>query len=167
VARIAESAAARREAAGHAADAPLAPALRTLSPSDFGFHNAIRRVDGKLIFVDFEYFGWDDPAKTISDFLLHPAMALSPAQGEEFVALCLDAFNDDDLPARLRAFYPLFGLKWTAILLNEFLPGGWSRRLFSGVDAAEERAYLRGQLDKAERYLEAAIGADDEFPYAA
>src|SRR5207248_1561644 len=45
---------------------------RTLSPSDFGFHNALRRPNGQLAFLDLEYFGWDDPAKTICDFLLHP-----------------------------------------------------------------------------------------------
>ena len=37
----------------------LAVDHRTLSPSDFGFHNALRRSDGRLAFLDFEYFGWD------------------------------------------------------------------------------------------------------------
>ena len=37
---------------------------RTLSPSDFGFHNALRTPAGTMVFLDFEYFGWDDPAKT-------------------------------------------------------------------------------------------------------
>jgi hypothetical protein len=26
---------------------------RTLSPSDYGFHNALRRPDGTLVFLDF------------------------------------------------------------------------------------------------------------------
>ena len=46
--------------------------LRVLSPSDFGFHNALRRPDGTIVFVDFEYFGWDDPAKMMADAMLHP-----------------------------------------------------------------------------------------------
>ena len=41
---------------------------RCLSPSDFGFHNALRQSDGRLRFLDFEYAGWDDPAKTIIGF---------------------------------------------------------------------------------------------------
>ena len=49
---------------------------RCLSPSDFGFHNAICDVNGVYHFVDFEYFGWDDPAKMICDFILHPGMDL-------------------------------------------------------------------------------------------
>ena len=61
-----------------AAKAPVEAELpveqRTLSPSDFGFHNALRRPDGRVVFLDLEYFGWDDPAKMISDFLLHPAL---------------------------------------------------------------------------------------------
>ena len=39
----------------------LAADLRALSPSDFGIHNALRRRGGHLVFLDFEYLGWDDP----------------------------------------------------------------------------------------------------------
>ncbi len=46
----------------------LSEADRTLSPSDFGFHNALRRPDGTLCFLDFEYFGWDDPVKLVVGF---------------------------------------------------------------------------------------------------
>ena len=52
----------------------LAPQHRCLSPSDFGFHNALLRgrpgVPGARdwVFLDFEYFGWDDPAKTVPIF---------------------------------------------------------------------------------------------------
>ena len=53
------------------------PSRRTLSPSDFGFHNARRRADHSLIFFDFEYFGWDDPVKPVCDFVLHPGMTMS------------------------------------------------------------------------------------------
>ena len=44
-------------------------AERTLSPSDFGFHNALKRSDGRIVFLDFEYFGWDDPAKMTAEEL--------------------------------------------------------------------------------------------------
>ncbi len=104
-------------------DMPLPRASRTLSPSDFGFHNAIRRPDGTLAFVDFEYFGWDDPAKTIVDFLLHPGMAVPEAMKAQFARRMLAAFADvPALAARSRIVYPLFGLKWCSIMLNDFLP---------------------------------------------
>jgi len=103
--------------------APVAAESRTLSPSDFGFHNAIRRTDGTLAFVDFEYFGWDDPAKTIADFLLHPGMALDDGSKRRFAASACRAFSDvPALPARVQMAYALFGLKWVLILLNDFLP---------------------------------------------
>ena len=40
----------------------------SLSPSDFGFHNMLVDRGGSLRFVDFEYAGWDDPAKMVADF---------------------------------------------------------------------------------------------------
>ena len=76
-----------------------------------------------LDFVDFEYFGWDDPAKTIVDFLLHPGMQLDDALKRRFAAGVCAAFAElPALPARTRIVYPLFGLKWGLILLNDFLP---------------------------------------------
>ncbi|MBM4442377.1 MAG: aminoglycoside phosphotransferase family protein [Candidatus Rokubacteria bacterium] len=151
--------------AGRAAHEPLAPALRTLSPSDFGFHNALRRPDGGLTFVDFEYFGWDDPAKMVSDFLLHPGMALTDAARATFAARIAGAFADDvDLPDRIEATYPLYGLKWCVILLNEFLGADLSRRQFAGgaSDPAEVRAT---QLAKACRMLEKVSEDHERFPY--
>lgn len=105
-------------------DDEIEKATRTLSPSDFGFHNAIRRPDGSLAFVDFEYFGWDDPAKTIVDFLLHPGMTLADALKKRFADRFLHAFAFvPGLADRARIVYPLYGLKWCLILLNDFLPG--------------------------------------------
>ena len=57
---------------GLSLDEPLPAAERCVSPSDFGFHNALRTPDGRLAFIDFEYAGWDDPAKTVSDFFCQP-----------------------------------------------------------------------------------------------
>lgn len=165
--KLAASARIRRQQSGQNPRAALDPSRRTLSPSDFGFHNAIRQQDDTLIFVDFEYFGWDDPAKTISDFLLHPAMELTHAQGEEFFSQCLEDFSDPDLASRTRAYFPLFGLKWVFITLNEFSPDGWQRRVFSGLDDQSAEAHLRGQLNKAKNFLNNAIRANEEFTYAA
>jgi hypothetical protein len=104
-------------------DADIGAARRALSPSDFGFHNAIRRPDGSLAFVDFEYFGWDDPAKTVVDFLLHPGMALPDALKKRFADRFLEGFAFvPGLADRARLVYPLYGLKWCLILLNDFLP---------------------------------------------
>jgi hypothetical protein len=52
--------------------------------------------------------------------------------------------------ARLRLIYPMLALKWSLIMLNEFLPVGGERRKFAGANEAARRA---AQLDKARRQL--------------
>jgi hypothetical protein len=127
---------------------------RTLSPSDYGFHNALRRPDGRLMFLDFEYFGWDDPAKMISDFLLHPAMALSTVHKRQFLeSACADLDpSSGRLEARVLAVYPLWALKWILILLNEFVPELRRRRQFAGSGDGGHEIRMR-QLGAARRLL--------------
>ncbi len=157
--------AARAELAPAGADieAELPAAHRTLSPSDFGLHNALRTADGRLVFLDFEYFGWDDPAKLVSDFLLHPGMALSDGLKRRFHRGAVEIFaGDQDFVRRLRQVYPLFGLRWCLILLNEFLPERWARRAFAGN--ADRAAALDRQLAKAEAMLALARRQDGGLP---
>jgi thiamine kinase-like enzyme len=150
----------RISSAGESMETELAINDRTLSPSDFGFHNAIRRDDGGLIFLDFEYFGWDDPAKMISDFLLHPAMDLSPNLKVRFVATM--AGNNPVLMERLETVYPFFGLKWCLILLNAFLP---EYRLQRGLDDSKLAKTLELQTKKAGLMLSTVERAYERFPY--
>jgi hypothetical protein len=138
---------------------------RTISPSDFGFHNALRAADGAIIFLDFEYFGWDDPAKMVSDFLLHPAMQLTTGLKRLFVAHILKKFAVRHLAIRLEIVYPLFGLKWCMILLNEFLQEHWQRRQFAGRGKGDRAAYQEKQLSKAKKMLTMIQGEYENFPY--
>jgi hypothetical protein len=48
---------------------------------------------------------------------------------------------------RLATLYPLFGLRWVLILLNEFLPERWQRRLLAGErgDWSEAKARQLGR----------------------
>jgi hypothetical protein len=145
-------------------DQVISESARTLSPSDFGFHNALKLHDKRLVFLDFEYFGWDDPAKTICDFLLHPGMELSNESRQRFFAGMMNAFTDlGGLADRVQAVYPLFGLKWCAILLNEFTREHNERRIFSSesVDSPQEAI----QLEKAKRMLGIISRNLHEFPY--
>jgi len=145
-------------------DAELSPAHRTLSPSDLGFHNALVRPDGSLAFVDFEHFGWDDPAKLIADFLWHPRMTLAKSLQRRFVASMQRLFGDDPgLRSRVDAMLPLFGLKWCMILLNEFLPEAHARRRFAGAHTGDDAAVLRAQLAKAQATLERVERGEREF----
>ena len=70
-----------------------------MSPSDFGFHNALATPGGRLVFIDFEYAGWDDPAKLANDFFCQPAVPV-------------DARFYDDFVARAMTFSPHRGGSW-------------------------------------------------------
>jgi hypothetical protein len=147
-------------AAGLDPAADLAPSLRVLSPSDFGFHNALRGADGRLTFIDFEYFGWDDPVKLTADFLWHPGMRLTPAMRAVWRDGAQKLFGADDpaFPVRLSAQTPLFALRWCLIILNEFLPDRWERRVFAGqADPAGWSEAKAEQLAKAEALLRRAF----------
>ena len=102
-----------------AADRPAA--AQTLIASDFGAHNALRGADGKLTFLDFEYFGWDDPLTSIGNFVLHPGMQLTQAQRALYRDSLLAHFGTAHAE-RLAALLPLFALRWCAIVLSELLP---------------------------------------------
>ena len=114
-----------RRAAGRAAletgEAELASNLRRLIPADFGFHNVVREPSGRLRYIDFEYFGWDDPVKVTADFLLHPAMTLSDDECQAFLRAMRAALpHDRDFDVRLTRHLPLFALRWVLILFNPF-----------------------------------------------
>jgi hypothetical protein len=127
---------------------------RTLSPSDFGFHNALRRPDGMLVFLDFEYFGWDDPVKLVCDFLWHPAMTLDETERRALLTASAATYAQDPAyEARRRAYGPLIALRWVAIVLNEFVPEVWERRVYAGQTGAWDAVKAR-QLAKAAGLLD-------------
>ena len=158
-----ESPKARRTvmAAGLAFDAELPQEWRTLVPSDFGFHDSLRRPDELLAFLDFEYFGWDDPMKLAADILLHPGRPLEPPQRKHFRQAATRLYgNDPAFASRLSAYLPLFGLRRVLIMLNEFFPERSQRRMLAGETGswsdvkarqlAHARAFLASLAEKLE-----------------
>ena len=126
----------------------LNPSLRTLSPSDHGFHNAIRTEEGVLYFIDFEYAGWDDPVKMVCDALLQPDKPVP----ETFHSLFLNNVRQvmhpiDSFVNRIKYVHPLLGIKWCLIMLNEFLPLSEARRKFAGKDTGDN--FKKIQLERS------------------
>jgi hypothetical protein len=108
----------------------LSPEFQILSPSDFGFHNAFLTKDNIIKFYDFEYFGWDDPAKLISDFYWHPGMNLSSNLKLFWLEEMAHLYQEDkNLTERMIYFLPFIGLRWVLILLNEFRDEKLSNRM--------------------------------------
>ena len=143
-ARLLARAQAQLHAAGLDFTAELPPRWRSLVPADFGFHNSLRDAGGALTFVDFEYFGWDDPVKLTADILLHPGMSLPLRQRERFRLAATRLYGEDvTFGQRLDAFLPLFALRWALILLNEFIPERWRSRVFAGAAESWHEAKMR------------------------
>lgn len=141
-----------REEAGAMLDVQLPIECRVLSPSDFGFHNALKDEAGRLWFFDFEYAGWDDPAKLLCDFFCQPQVPVSIEHAERFVETMQMTVGDERLPARFKLLLPLHAAKWACILLNEFLKTDAERRRFAGLQ--DRRA---AQLEKARAMLAKSI----------
>lgn len=117
---------------------------RIVSPSDFGFHNALVKADGRAVFHDFEYAGWDDPAKLICDFFCQPAVPVPVSYFESFSKTVLEELPDSyRIVQRARALLPVYRVKWVCIRMNEFLPGGGTRRAFSTRDQLEHRKSIQ------------------------
>jgi hypothetical protein len=127
----------------------LESAQRCISPSDFGFHNALRETDGRIRFLDFEYAGWDDPAKMAGDFFAQLAVPVPDRLFEPFVRECLQSFvRPVELIKRAELLRPLYQVKWCCIALNVFLPEHIARRKFANP-LLVETALKRTQLAKA------------------
>lgn len=126
---------------------PISMEERCISPSDFGFHNALIAPQGELSFIDFEYAGWDDPGKTICDLFCQPKIPIP----QSYFTRIAEAFasitsHPEACLKRIEMIRPVVQIKWCCILLNTFTQVGKSRRIFS----------KSGEVDKQEMQLHAA-----------
>jgi len=121
-----------------------------VSPSDFGFHNAIRSPKG-IKFIDFEFAGWDDPAKAIVDFQLQPRI---PIKRKNFVLLsALRKAEIMQIRRRCRILYPILLLKWTCIILAILNPK-WSKIFLKTQSPSELEILTSHRLKLAHTYLQ-------------
>lgn len=123
---------------------------RCLSPSDFGFHNALREPSGRLRFLDFEYAGWDDPAKLVCDFFCQVELPAPMAMCNAMLAgLAAELGNGESLARRVECLLPVYRVKWCCIVLNDFLPIDGLRREFAGQapirDDRKQEQFARAQ----------------------
>ena len=143
--------------AGKTVDDVLPTPDRRLSPSDFGFHNSLRQSDGRLKFLDFEYAGWDDPAKLVIDFANQPDMLL-PTNLERLFreAVIGDSPDPEKLRRRVTLLEPVYQTKWACICLNDFLAFGRNRHRFTDGEKADNRARRIFQLSRARTMMSRA-----------
>jgi hypothetical protein len=129
-----------------------------ISPSDFGFHNALVDETGGVSFIDFEYAGRDDPAKLVSDFFCQPEVPVPQACYDGFLAGMVEALGLGAAEeAKARMLLDAYRIKWLCIMLNDFLPGDAARRAFADHGSRADRCADR--LDKAMRDIALVSGA--------
>lgn len=120
-----------------------------ISPSDFGFQNALVQDDGRIIFTDFEYAGRDDPAKLVCDFSCQPELPIPPDHFGRFADRIMGGLGLGPAHAlRCRLLLDAYRIKWICIILNDFRLVGATQRAFAGGDPWAQRC--EAQLRKAE-----------------
>jgi len=125
------------------------PDQRCASPSDFGFHNAISTRTG-IRFIDFEFAGWDDPAKATLDFILQPRV---PVVG--YGSPLLSAWQPEhqySIQTRCQHLAPILRLKWLCILLAVLNPDRLNQML-SVISGQESAQLISNRLESAMTYL--------------
>lgn len=145
--------------AGLPMEEPIGANERCLSPSDFGFHNALVDDEGRLSFLDFEYAGLDDPAKLVSDFFCQPEVPVPLAYHADFIErMARGLALDTAAIARCRLLLNAYRVKWTCIILNDFVQLDSARRAFAGeADRAIRAADQLAKANTRMAEIEAAI----------
>ena len=126
-----------------------------ISPGDFGFHNAII-TPGGIRFIDFEFAGWDDPAKTTLDFSLQPRV---PVLGRGLPLLM--AWPKEvrkSVKIRCQQMAPILRIKWLCILLS-VLNEKRLHEILSAIPEQEENTLVCSRLARAIAYLESMNAA--------
>jgi thiamine kinase-like enzyme len=121
-----------------------------VSPSDFGFHNIVEN-NKKLFFVDFEYAGWDDPAKLICDFVCQPDYMIKKNFSINFMKKISSISSQPNQTLyRTKEIIPIHRIKWCLVLLNEFIKQYKTRRKHAGYFSQK---ILHNQFKKSQKYF--------------
>ncbi len=134
---------------------PFEETQQIFSPSDLGFHNILASATdkGRLIFLDFEYSGWDDPAKLLADFFHHVGQQVS----WEHKWYLLGKFaehrkQDPDFLRRWETVIDMIGLEWVLIVLNIIDPQEMRRKRFANP-SLDPVDLIKTRLSKASQMI--------------
>lgn len=124
---------------------------QVLTPADFGFHNILFN-DGEYKFIDFEYFGRDDPARQILDFIHHDkSKNINSNLKNKFVEEYIKIRKlSDSFKKRLKLLDPLIGMTWVLIYLNVLSDNYIKHIKFSQGNV---KKIIKERIKKAEKKL--------------
>jgi hypothetical protein len=110
---------------------------------DFGINNVILN-EANLFFIDFEFFGLDNPVHLISDTIAHPANNLNLDEQSTLYNKFLNChINQDEISKAFNGNNLIFDLKWCLIMLNPFLSN-----YVLNYNEEERELKKKSQLDK-------------------
>jgi hypothetical protein len=135
--------------AGQIEDA-MPASKRCVSPSDFGFHNAIRTAKG-VKFFDFEFGGWDDPAKAAVDFMLQPRVPVQ--EGGPLLLRAIFRMEQETVLRRAEILKPILKFKWVCII-GGFLRERRFKQLLTILPNTELERLASEKLDRIIRATE-------------
>ncbi len=120
-----------------------------LSPVDFGPHNMVFKPDGTATFLDFEYFGWDDPCKLVVDFLDHDqSTGISEVDKTYFLETYLERSTvSPEILTRVKTVSRLISIEWLTCYLATLTNEKLSIRAFADPEFNEVE-YIEKQVKK-------------------
>jgi len=128
---------------------------RCVSPSDFGFHNAILTASGTR-FIDFEFAGWDDPAKALVDFIHQPRVPVQEEHSPLWRAIHPE--KRSSIALRYAALKPVLQVKWLCIILAVLRPERFDEILLVNSEA-NAKSLVDKRLRTAKIYLNSSLRA--------
>ncbi len=127
------------------------------SQADAGIHNSIFGKDNCIYLVDMEYAGLDSPVKLHIDYLIHPKNVSYTSNSYNWSNYFYENFISEKDLKNINIFNAFFALKWSLIVLNEFLPENWNLRINADSSRFKKRdIILENQIIKSKLYLEAS-----------
>jgi aminoglycoside phosphotransferase (APT) family kinase protein len=135
------------QAAGSTAGSLTEPALVRV---DGNLDNVLRQADGRLIFVDWEYSGWGDPAFDLAELRWHPrALYIAQPAWEAALNAYPAPAGDAGFRSRLATYSRLLPAWWVTRSVLYLLEGIGQTQGRKRLVRLPSRVFrqLRGQLD--------------------
>ena len=127
------------------------------SQADVGIHNCIFSGNNNIHLVDMEYAGLDSPIKLHIDYLLHPKNVIFTCNSFDWSEYFFQNLISDEDLRKINVYNSIFSIKWSLIVLNEFLNQNWQLRLNADPSRQDRRdKIMRNQLKKSDLYLKAS-----------
>ena len=111
----------------------------------------------RIYYIDFEYSGLDDPAKLYSIFYLQPEFNIDLDIFYKTVNKVLFFQNkDNEIKKKIILLMPIIYLRWSLILLNEFLDKNYKNKNLP-IQIKSKYKNKNIQLIKANNYLKTRL----------